>query len=389
MSKSRSSLRSLSSLSHALDEYDIHDHVCGNCGKSFLTSHQLRSHSSAKSECRRWMKSKAPDLDVLDAVAEGKSDETKSKKGDKAGKKRVATSKTKAKDVDKGKGKGKEIVQNEEEPSLEGKGRRKRRRVSPGSEGRMEDAEDRDGEEMSAGEGENGIPIVQEEMSARKGDEEMSVAQDEMTEVEVEMDAEDVQQIFMDMDEEYQQYVPHRPTSPSHSEAQPSDSMDVDEPLASSSRHPIPSSSAQHTPSTPKRTTSIRLDDEEDIRVIDDSDRGGEDFGPGEGMYDSWHRRLRDLAKEMQERENIRAERVRRRREEMGLDEEADEEIEMWEDNEWAPFRTKLDWEIAKWAIEEGIGKGSIDRLLKIPGVRIRLPVISINTDFKIRSLNV
>lgn len=109
-----------------------------------------------------------------------------------------------------------------------------------------------------------------------------------------------------------------------------------------------------------------RLDDKEDIRVTDDSDRGGEDFGPGEGMYDSWHRRLRDLASEMQERENTRAERVRRRR-------------------EWAPFRSKLDWEIAKWAIEEGIGKGSIDRLLKIPGVRIRLPMISINTNFKIR----
>lgn len=71
------------------------------------------------------------------------------------------------------------------------------------------------------------------------------------------------------------------------------------------------------------------------------------------------------------------------RRGEMGLDEEADEKIEMWEDNEWAPFRSKLDWEIAKWAIEEGIGKGSIDRLLKIPGVRICLPAIYINTDFK------
>ncbi|EIM79383.1 uncharacterized protein STEHIDRAFT_36669, partial [Stereum hirsutum FP-91666 SS1] len=35
----------------------------------------------------------------------------------------------------------------------------------------------------------------------------------------------------------------------------------------------------------------------------------------------------------------------------------------------WAPFASKRDWCIAKWAIEEGIGNGKLDRLLEIEGV--------------------
>jgi hypothetical protein len=33
------------------------------------------------------------------------------------------------------------------------------------------------------------------------------------------------------------------------------------------------------------------------------------------------------------------------------------------------PFESRLDWEVACWAIEEGIGHGALDRLLAIPGV--------------------
>ncbi|EGO26571.1 hypothetical protein SERLADRAFT_407308 [Serpula lacrymans var. lacrymans S7.9] len=36
-------------------------------------------------------------------------------------------------------------------------------------------------------------------------------------------------------------------------------------------------------------------------------------------------------------------------------------------DNRWAPFSTELDWKFAHWALQEGIGQKSLDRLLAIP----------------------
>lgn len=38
-------------------------------------------------------------------------------------------------------------------------------------------------------------------------------------------------------------------------------------------------------------------------------------------------------------------------------------------DQSYAPFGSRLDWEIAQWAIKEKIHQGSLDRLLKIPEV--------------------
>jgi hypothetical protein len=35
----------------------------------------------------------------------------------------------------------------------------------------------------------------------------------------------------------------------------------------------------------------------------------------------------------------------------------------------YSPFHSELDWRVARWAIMEGIGQGSLDRLLAIPGV--------------------
>jgi len=37
--------------------------------------------------------------------------------------------------------------------------------------------------------------------------------------------------------------------------------------------------------------------------------------------------------------------------------------------NPFSPFASELDWRVAKWAIKEGIGHNSLDRLLGIPGV--------------------
>jgi len=39
------------------------------------------------------------------------------------------------------------------------------------------------------------------------------------------------------------------------------------------------------------------------------------------------------------------------------------------EDDRFSPFSSELDWRIAKWAIQEGIGHKSFDRLMSIPGV--------------------
>ena len=37
--------------------------------------------------------------------------------------------------------------------------------------------------------------------------------------------------------------------------------------------------------------------------------------------------------------------------------------------NKFSPFASQLDWQVAKWAVQEGIGHKSLDRLLGIPGV--------------------
>jgi len=39
--------------------------------------------------------------------------------------------------------------------------------------------------------------------------------------------------------------------------------------------------------------------------------------------------------------------------------------------NPYSPFASELDWRVARWAIKDGIGHKSLDRLLAIPGVSI------------------
>lgn len=41
------------------------------------------------------------------------------------------------------------------------------------------------------------------------------------------------------------------------------------------------------------------------------------------------------------------------------------------EANVYAPFASELDWKVARWAVQDGVGHGSFDRLLSIPGVGI------------------
>lgn len=48
-------------------------------------------------------------------------------------------------------------------------------------------------------------------------------------------------------------------------------------------------------------------------------------------------------------------------------------ENEEEEQGAFHPFESRLDWEVACWAIEEGIGHGALDRLLAIPGVSCQI----------------
>jgi hypothetical protein len=39
------------------------------------------------------------------------------------------------------------------------------------------------------------------------------------------------------------------------------------------------------------------------------------------------------------------------------------------EDKRFTPFASELDWRVARWAVQEGVGHKSFDRLMAIPGV--------------------
>ncbi|KIY62218.1 hypothetical protein CYLTODRAFT_183523 [Cylindrobasidium torrendii FP15055 ss-10] len=53
---------------------------------------------------------------------------------------------------------------------------------------------------------------------------------------------------------------------------------------------------------------------------------------------------------------------------------------ELADDNLYYPFASKLDWDVARWMVTEGIGHGSFNRLLEIEGVKERLGLSYPNT---------
>jgi hypothetical protein len=67
------------------------------------------------------------------------------------------------------------------------------------------------------------------------------------------------------------------------------------------------------------------------------------------------------------------------RREFPGVDEEGDVPMEDVVEgsssgvNRFAPFASELDWRVACWVVQDGIGHKSFDRLMAIPGVRYTL----------------
>ncbi|KAJ8095446.1 hypothetical protein PM082_023216 [Marasmius tenuissimus] len=57
-------------------------------------------------------------------------------------------------------------------------------------------------------------------------------------------------------------------------------------------------------------------------------------------------------------------------------------------DNIYSPFASKLDWEIARWAVQENVGQAAFDRLLKIPGVLERLQLSYKNSRYLNKIVN-
>jgi len=99
-----------------------------------------------------------------------------------------------------------------------------------------------------------------------------------------------------------------------------------------------------------KRFKVYVLDEEDDTRVR----IGDEDAGKVIRMNETLHRRWRKLFRQPSSQ---------------------DAELEITpttgDSNPYAPFASELDWWIARWAVHDGIGHNSLDRLLGIPGVRL------------------
>jgi hypothetical protein len=50
-------------------------------------------------------------------------------------------------------------------------------------------------------------------------------------------------------------------------------------------------------------------------------------------------------------------------------------------ENLYSPFASELDWRVARWAVKDGIGHNSLNRLLAIPGVSSFLKIVKYTPD--------
>jgi hypothetical protein len=91
---------------------------------------------------------------------------------------------------------------------------------------------------------------------------------------------------------------------------------------------------------------------EEDMRIIDEHPSAGRVIRLDETLHQLWRRRFGEEGSD-------------------GVD------VNMMDDtgqpsssyNAFAPFASELDWRVAHWAVSEGIGHKSFNRLMEIPGV--------------------
>jgi hypothetical protein len=93
------------------------------------------------------------------------------------------------------------------------------------------------------------------------------------------------------------------------------------------------------------RQTHRVLDDEDDTRVTEEHQGAGWKIRMGKTLFDSWQEKFSGT-----------------------VDQDGDVEMEEG-GNKYAPFASEMDWRIARWAVKDGIGHNSFNRLLEIPGV--------------------
>jgi hypothetical protein len=116
--------------------------------------------------------------------------------------------------------------------------------------------------------------------------------------------------------------------------------MDVDDPLGL----PVAGPSAH--------SHSLPVEEEEDDRVTELHPTAGKVIRIDQTIHEKWRQQF-GLSEEEDE---MRTE---------GTSPDSDHEG----DHLFYPFASKLDWEVACWAVQEGIGHKAFDRLLAIPGV--------------------
>ena len=111
---------------------------------------------------------------------------------------------------------------------------------------------------------------------------------------------------------------------------------------------PQQSSTSQRSGS--QRWTSIHLEKEEDSQYVETPyPDAGYVTGVDEDLHSKWKRYFGH----------------------QNMDEEGDVTMQdgIEPPGSFAPFASELDWRVASWAIKDGIGHNSFDRLLAIPGV--------------------
>lgn len=286
---------------------------CPHCGKQFLHSSALLAHTTQKSDCRRTMKSKAPALVIdVEESTPGVAEEVSE---------------------------GEQTDESYQSPDNSTK-KRKRDRSSVGT-GR---------EEALAGPGVEKEHDVEEQGFILEEGEEDGVYMEEPGD------------IYEDQAEELFLFVPTPPTR--QQVVQPDEATSSSVTLDNSTvAGPSETSQREDQHTHRSHPTAYQLDDDEDQRVVEESVNGGKKIRASEGLYERWRKHFETLEGERLDKE--------RRRAQNRASEDGENVDDVGGINSWAPFASRLDWEIAKWAVEDGIGNGQLNRLLEIPGVRL------------------
>lgn len=126
--------------------------------------------------------------------------------------------------------------------------------------------------------------------------------------------------------------------------------IEIPNPVAVGEPGPGPSTAAKSSTGISSRSTSISIDNmtDTDERIVIEHSTAGKVIRMGKNLHDKW-------------------------RLSFGKDKEGDAIMEGSSSqadggNPFAPFSSELDWRVAAWAVKDGIGHKSFDRLLAIPG---------------------